>query len=203
MSPPAIDLRSDTVTRPTPAMRRAMAEAEVGDDVLDDDPTIHALQDRVAALLGKGCAAARRGEPARCARRSRTAMGCCSSATATSSTRGGRGGGGATGPLTGSRAHSTRADPAAVRSSDYYPTPARAPCSVSREHAQSRWRRRDPFRGDQRRGRHAREEPARPPGRRAVMERRWHGIALTRGRPGHTVSDVLLEGTGAPVGRFW
>src|SRR6185295_18012002 len=53
LSPPAIDLRSDTVTRPTPAMRRAMAEAEVGDDVLDDDPTIHALQDRVAALLGK------------------------------------------------------------------------------------------------------------------------------------------------------
>ena len=48
-----IDLRSDTVTKPTPAMRRAMAEAEVGDDVLDGDPTVRALQERVAALLGK------------------------------------------------------------------------------------------------------------------------------------------------------
>jgi len=48
-----IDLRSDTVTKPTPAMRRAMAEAEVGDDVLDGDPTVLKLQERVAALLGK------------------------------------------------------------------------------------------------------------------------------------------------------
>jgi threonine aldolase len=48
-----IDLRSDTVTKPTDEMRRAMAAAEVGDDVLDDDPTIHALQDRAAELLGK------------------------------------------------------------------------------------------------------------------------------------------------------
>ena len=48
-----IDLRSDTVTRPTAAMRRAMSEAEVGDDVLDGDPTVLALQERVAALLGK------------------------------------------------------------------------------------------------------------------------------------------------------
>ena len=48
-----IDLRSDTVTKPTPAMRRAMAEAEVGDDVLDGDPTVLRLQVRVAQLLGK------------------------------------------------------------------------------------------------------------------------------------------------------
>ena len=48
-----IDLRSDTVTRPTAAMRRAMAEAEVGDDVLDGDPTARRLEARVAALLGK------------------------------------------------------------------------------------------------------------------------------------------------------
>ena len=48
-----IDLRSDTVTKPTPAMRRAMADAEVGDDVLDGDPTVRALQERVAAMLGK------------------------------------------------------------------------------------------------------------------------------------------------------
>jgi threonine aldolase len=50
---PAIDLRSDTVTRPTSAMRRAMAEAEVGDDVLDGDPTVRRLESRVAELLGK------------------------------------------------------------------------------------------------------------------------------------------------------
>jgi threonine aldolase len=47
-----IDLRSDTVTKPTPAMRRAMAEAEVGDDVLDGDPTVRRLEARVAELLG-------------------------------------------------------------------------------------------------------------------------------------------------------
>jgi threonine aldolase len=48
-----IDLRSDTVTRPTEEMRRAMAEAEVGDDVFGDDPTVNALEKRVAELLGK------------------------------------------------------------------------------------------------------------------------------------------------------
>lgn len=48
-----IDLRSDTVTRPTPAMREAIAAAEVGDDVFDEDPTVHRLQDTVAAMLGK------------------------------------------------------------------------------------------------------------------------------------------------------
>ena len=48
-----IDLRSDTVTRPTPAMRKAMAEAEVGDDVYGEDPTINALQELAAASMGK------------------------------------------------------------------------------------------------------------------------------------------------------
>ncbi|MFQ5516728.1 MAG: threonine aldolase family protein [Acidimicrobiia bacterium] len=47
------DFRSDTVTRPTPAMRRAMAEAVVGDDVYGEDPTVNALEDEVAELLGK------------------------------------------------------------------------------------------------------------------------------------------------------
>jgi threonine aldolase len=51
-----IDLRSDTVTRPSPAMRRAMAEAEVGDDVFGDDPTVNRLQERVAELTGKEAA---------------------------------------------------------------------------------------------------------------------------------------------------
>jgi len=48
-----IDLRSDTVTQPTPAMRKVMAEAEVGDDVFGEDPTVNALQEKVAHLLGK------------------------------------------------------------------------------------------------------------------------------------------------------
>jgi threonine aldolase len=51
-----IDLRSDTVTRPTAAMRKAMAEAEVGDDVYGEDPTVKRLEERVAALLGKEAA---------------------------------------------------------------------------------------------------------------------------------------------------
>jgi threonine aldolase len=51
-----IDLRSDTVTKPTAAMRAAMAAAEVGDDVFGDDPTVNALQQRIAALLGKEAA---------------------------------------------------------------------------------------------------------------------------------------------------
>src|SRR2546426_534498 len=55
-TPTPIDLRSDTVTRPTPAMRRAMAEAEVGDDVLGDDPTVIRLQERIAVLMGKEAA---------------------------------------------------------------------------------------------------------------------------------------------------
>jgi len=48
-----IDLRSDTVTRPTAAMRRAMAEAEVGDDVYGEDPTVNRLEARAAEILGK------------------------------------------------------------------------------------------------------------------------------------------------------
>src|SRR5262245_28562027 len=55
MSTP-IDLRSDTVTRPTPAMRQAIAAAAVGDDQFGEDPTSNELQDRIAALLGKEAA---------------------------------------------------------------------------------------------------------------------------------------------------
>ena len=47
-----VDLRSDTVTQPTPAMRAAMLEAKLGDDVFADDPSVNALQDKLAALLG-------------------------------------------------------------------------------------------------------------------------------------------------------
>ncbi|TFH65110.1 MAG: aminotransferase class I/II-fold pyridoxal phosphate-dependent enzyme [Gemmatimonadales bacterium] len=53
MTDSIVDLRSDTVTRPTSGMREAMFEAEVGDDVLDHDPTTLALEEKVAALLGK------------------------------------------------------------------------------------------------------------------------------------------------------
>lgn len=52
----ASDFRSDTVTRPTPAMRRAMAEAVVGDDVLGDDPTVQELEAKAAAVMGKEAA---------------------------------------------------------------------------------------------------------------------------------------------------
>jgi threonine aldolase len=51
-----IDLRSDTVTRPTPAMRAVLAAAEVGDDVFGEDPTVRRLEERVAAVLGKEAA---------------------------------------------------------------------------------------------------------------------------------------------------
>lgn len=51
-----VDLRSDTVTKPSKDMRRAMAEAEVGDDVFGDDPTVNRLQDRMTELLGKEAA---------------------------------------------------------------------------------------------------------------------------------------------------
>src|ERR1700738_124362 len=52
----AVDLRSDTVTRPTPEMRRAMAEAEVGDDVYGEDPTVNRLEARAAEIFGKEAA---------------------------------------------------------------------------------------------------------------------------------------------------
>jgi threonine aldolase len=55
-APGVVDLRSDTVTRPSAAMRAAMAAAPVGDDVFGDDPTVNALQARVAVLLGKEAA---------------------------------------------------------------------------------------------------------------------------------------------------
>ena len=56
---PPIDLRSDTVTRPSAAMRRAMAEAEVGDDVFLEDPTLNRLQERAAARVRPGSGALR------------------------------------------------------------------------------------------------------------------------------------------------
>ena len=50
------DLRSDTVTQPTPAMRKVIAEAVVGDDVFGDDPSVNELQEKTAALLGQEAA---------------------------------------------------------------------------------------------------------------------------------------------------
>ncbi|MFD6416132.1 threonine aldolase family protein [Streptomyces sp. NPDC060194] len=54
MTADLVDLRSDTVTRPTPAMRRAMATAEVGDDLFGEDPTVRALEERLAGVFGFG-----------------------------------------------------------------------------------------------------------------------------------------------------
>ena len=51
--PLPIDLRSDTITQPTPAMREVMARAKVGDDVFGDDPTVQRLEARVAEILGQ------------------------------------------------------------------------------------------------------------------------------------------------------
>jgi threonine aldolase len=51
-----IDLRSDTVTKPTDAMRQAMARADVGDDVYGEDPTVNRLQEMVSAMFGKKAA---------------------------------------------------------------------------------------------------------------------------------------------------
>jgi threonine aldolase len=53
MPTPIVDLRSDTVTRPSPAMRRAMHDAEVGDDVYREDPTVNRLQERAAEIFGR------------------------------------------------------------------------------------------------------------------------------------------------------
>src|SRR3954463_10334845 len=56
MSQSPIDLRSDTVTRPSAEMRRAMAEAEVGDDVFIEDPTVNRLQESAARIFGREAA---------------------------------------------------------------------------------------------------------------------------------------------------
>src|ERR1700730_3293501 len=56
MNDSVIDLRSDTVTKPTAGMRAFIAAAEVGDDVFDEDPTVHKLQDKVADYFGKEAA---------------------------------------------------------------------------------------------------------------------------------------------------
>ena len=54
VSPSAVDLRSDTVTKPTPAMRTAIAQAAVGDDLFGEDPTVRALEERVEGCLDTG-----------------------------------------------------------------------------------------------------------------------------------------------------
>src|SRR5262245_6933952 len=56
MPEPVIDLRSDTVTKPSPEMRKAMAEAEVGDDVFIEDPTVNKLQNRAAEIFSREAA---------------------------------------------------------------------------------------------------------------------------------------------------
>jgi threonine aldolase len=83
---PVVDLRSDTVTRPTAAMREAMLAAPLGDDVFGDDPTVNALQDRIAALLGFEAALfVPTGTQATCAPSCRTASAATSTSSASSS----------------------------------------------------------------------------------------------------------------------
>ncbi|MEO2005625.1 MAG: beta-eliminating lyase-related protein, partial [Candidatus Poribacteria bacterium] len=53
---PLVDLRSDTITKPTAEMRRAMADADVGDDVYGEDPTVRALEERAGEVMGKAAA---------------------------------------------------------------------------------------------------------------------------------------------------
>ena len=77
-----IDLRSDTVTKPTPAMRRAMAEAEVGDDVYGEDPTVNRLEQRAAEILRQSrplclCPPARWATPSASRSTPITARKCC------------------------------------------------------------------------------------------------------------------------------
>ena len=68
----SIDLRSDTLTKPTPEMRRAMAEAEVGDDVFGEDPTVNRLEELAASRVGQGsgalCGIGHHGQPGELAR---------------------------------------------------------------------------------------------------------------------------------------
>jgi threonine aldolase len=64
-----IDLRSDTVTKPTPAMREAMARAEVGDDVFGDDPTVNKLQEVAAERFGMQAGSSSRRARSRTSRR--------------------------------------------------------------------------------------------------------------------------------------
>src|SRR5579863_294812 len=56
MNPPIVDLRSDTVTKPNATMRKAMADAEVGDDVYREDPTVNRLQERAAEIFKREAA---------------------------------------------------------------------------------------------------------------------------------------------------
>lgn len=55
-TPVEIDLRSDTVTKPTESMKKAMVSAQLGDDVFGEDPTVNALENKVAGMLGKEAA---------------------------------------------------------------------------------------------------------------------------------------------------
>ena len=214
-SPPvtALDLRSDTVTKPTAEMRRAMAEAEVGDDVFGEDPTVNALEERAAELLGKEAGlfvstghdgqprrpdgarrrAATRSSPARRATSSSTRPPATPSSSERASARSG----------TGRTARSTRTrsrPPSATRptstsrrppwSRSRTPTPHRQPAAV-----------RSPTRSGRRRRPRARR-PA-PRGRGPVLQRRRRARASRRPTsrgPADSVTFCLSKGLSCPVG---
>ena len=212
-SAPAIDLRTDTVTRPTAAMRRAMAEAEVGDDVLDGDPTVRRLEAHVAELLGKeralffpsGTMANQTGHLGAHRRRARR---CCSTPTRTSSTGRWRA------PRRWRACRCVPCSPATVapsrsaldleRALRPRRRTRRSRRCLRREHAQRR--RRHGHAARRARGgasRRRRGAASGAPGRRAAVERaRRHGHAARRLRP-HCADTVMVcfsKGLGCPVG---
>ena len=210
MQRPQIDLRSDTVTRPTPGMRRAMAEAEVGDDVFGEDPTIQALEERTADLLGKEAAVfvpsgtmanqiavgvnTQPGDEVLCA------------ADVARLRLGGRRDGPALG-RDGADVRGGRRAAVAGRPARRHPAGRPAlrpdPAGLPGEHPQPRRRARAPDRGRRRdRPVGARAQPAHAPGRRPADERRrglgpagreW-GAAFRHGL------DLLLQGPGCAGG---
>ena len=199
-----VDLRSDTVTRPTAAMREAMARAEVGDDVFGEDPTVLALEEEVARLTGKEAAlfvsSGHDGQPARhrAARRARATR----SSSAKGRTRS------ATSAARARRCAACSSRPRAAAGSSR-PTRWRRAIQPSvvlgaahvarlrREHAQPRGRPRVPAgRRARRRRPGARARARDAPRRRAHLERERRD-GHRRGRPGRAVRHgerVLLEG---------
>ena len=196
MNRPPIDLRSDTVTKPTPAMRRAMAEAEVGDDVFGDDPTVKRARgpDRRAAGQGGGAvrAVGHDGQPDR--RRREHAAGRRAALLLDLARL--RLGGGRDRPALGRDRADVRGRSAACSLDDLRDAirPARRralrpdPAGLPGEHPQSRRRPGPPDREHRRdRALGSRAQPGHAPGRSAADER-GRGLGAAGAQSGHSIS---------------